>query len=68
VPLSLGILGPTGYQGASLLLNTREMLAAARHSRAQVKDLLEKELKRLRAYDFPKRVIVNTGNNVGEPA
>ena len=68
VPLSLGILGPTGYQGASLLLNTREMLAAARQSRTQVKDLLEKELKRLRAYDFPKRVIVNTGNNVGEPA
>ena len=68
VPLSLGILGPKGHQGASLLLNTREMLAAARHSRTQVKDLLERELKLLRAYDFPKRVIVNTGNNVGEPA
>ena len=68
VPLSLGILGPKGHQGASLLLNTREMLAAARHSRTQVKDLLEKELKLLRAYDFPKRVIVNKGNNVGEPA
>ena len=66
VPLVLGIPGPRGHQGASVLLNTREMLAAARHSRGQIKDLLEKDLKRLRAYDFPKRVIVNRGNNVGE--
>ena len=65
VPLSLGIPGPKGHQGASLTLNTRDMLAAAGQSRGQVKDLLEKELKRLKAYDFPKRVIVNTGNNVG---
>ncbi len=28
-PWSLGIPGPKGHQGASLLLNTREMLAAA---------------------------------------
>jgi hypothetical protein len=68
VPLVLGIPGPKGHQGASLLLNTREMLAAVRQSRAQIKELLEKELRRLRAYDFPRRVIVNTGNNVGEPA
>jgi hypothetical protein len=68
VPLVLGIPGPKGHQGSSVLLNTREMLAAARHSRAEIKDLLEKELKRLKAYDFPRRVIVNTGNNVGEPA
>ena len=66
VPLVLGIPGPKGHQGASVLLNTREMLAAARHSRAQIKDLLEKDLKRLKAYDFPRRVIVHTGNNVGE--
>ncbi|MGH6827811.1 MAG: YkgJ family cysteine cluster protein [Rhizomicrobium sp.] len=68
VPLSLGILGPRGHQGASLLLNTQDMLAAASQSRAQVKALLEKELKRLAAYDFPLRVICHQGNNVGEPS
>ena len=65
VPLQLGIPGPQGHQGAALLLNTKEMLQAARTSRAQVKDLLEKELKRLKGYDFPPRVIVHTGNNTG---
>ncbi len=34
VPLQLGIPGPKGHQGAALLLNTREMLQAARTSRA----------------------------------
>ena len=67
VPFSLGITGPKGHQGASLILNTREMFEAAGVSRMRVKELLETELKRLRAYDFPKRVIVHTGNNVGEP-
>lgn len=67
-PLVLGIPGPKGHQGASLLLNTKEMHQAALHSRARVKELLEKELKRLSAHDFPKRIIVHTGNNVGEPA
>jgi hypothetical protein len=67
IPLELGIPGPKGRQGASLLLNTREMLEAANLSRARVKDLLEKELKRLAAYDFPVRVIRHTGNNVGLP-
>ncbi|MGA7710585.1 MAG: hypothetical protein WCA81_01690 [Rhizomicrobium sp.] len=65
VPLQLGVPGPKGHQGAALLLNTREMLQAVRTSRAAVKDLLEKELKRLKAYDFPPRVIVHTGNNTG---
>ena len=64
VPLSLGIPGPKGHQGASVLLNTREMLKAARHSRAEVKALLEQDLKRLSAYDFPVREIRNRGNNV----
>jgi len=64
VPLLLGILGPKGHQGASLLLNTQQMHAAAGISRARVKELLEMELKRLSAYRFAPRVIVNTGNNV----
>jgi hypothetical protein len=65
LPLELGIPGPKGYQGASLPLNTREMLEAANASRARVKDLLEKELKRLQAHAFEPRMIVNTGNDVG---
>ena len=65
VPLQLGIPGPRGHQGASLLLNTQEMREAASISRARVKEILEKELKLLSAYDFPPRVILNTGNNVG---
>jgi hypothetical protein len=65
VPLQLGIPGPPGFQGASLPLNTREMAEAAGISRARVKDLLEKELKRLTAYTFEPRLIANTGNDVG---
>jgi hypothetical protein len=68
VPLLLGIPGPRGYQGASLLLNTRQMLKAARTSRSAVKLLLEKELKRLQAHDFEPRSIVHTGNNLGTEA
>lgn len=65
IPLLLGIPGPKGCQGATLLLNTKEMLAATYISRAQVKDMLEKELKRLAKHDFAPRKIVNSGNNVG---
>jgi len=65
VPLLLGIPGPPGREGASLLLNTRQMFDAARQSRAAVKDILEQELRRLAAHDFPPRLIRNTGNNVG---
>ena len=65
LPLLLGIPGPRGHQGASLLLNTRQMLDAAQASRARVKELLEKELKRLQAHDFPPRLIILTGNNTG---
>ncbi len=67
LPLMLGILGPPGRQGASLQLNTEEMRAAARGSRAEVKAVLEVELKLLRAYDFPPRHITHRGNNVGAP-
>ena len=65
VKLSLGIPGPRGRQGASLPIATKQMWEAAGFSRAQVKQLLEAELKRLQAYDFPPRVIRHTGNNVG---
>ena len=67
VKLSLGIPGPQGHQGASLLIATRQMWDAAGASRAMVKVLLEAELRRLQAYDCPPRVIYNSGNNVGIP-
>ncbi len=67
VPLQLGITGPPGHQGAALPLNTSEMFEAAGVSRAKVKELLEKELKRLSAHDFPRRVIANTGHDFGAP-
>ena len=65
VQLSLGIPGPRGRQGASLLISTRQMWEAAGHSRARVKALLEAELKRLQGYQFPLRTIRNSGNDVG---
>jgi hypothetical protein len=67
VYLSLGIPGPRGHQGASLLITTRQMWDAAGLSRARVKSLLEAELKRLQGYDFPLRAIRNSGNNVDIP-
>ena len=68
VQLSLGIPGPPGRQGASLLITTRQMWDAAGSSRAAVKALLEDELRRLQAYDFPPRVIRHSGNDVGAPS
>lgn len=65
VQLTLGIPGPQGRQGASLLIATKQMWEAAGLSRAKVKALLEEELKRLQAYDFPPRIIHNSGNDVG---
>ncbi len=65
VPLLLGIPGPRGRQGASLLLNTRQMRDAANISWGHVKALLEKELKRLQAHDFPPRVFVHSGADMG---
>lgn len=69
VPLHLGIPGPRGFQGASLPLTTQQMFAAAGASRAHVKELLEKELKRLQAHTFEPRAFANSGNDWGaEPA
>jgi hypothetical protein len=65
VPLHLGIPGPRGCQGASLPLTTRQMFEAAGLSPARVKDLLEKELKRLQTHAFEPRVFQNSGNDFG---
>ncbi len=65
VPLHLGIPGPPGFQGASLPLNTRQMVEAAGASRTRVKDLLEKELKRLAAHRFEPRIFKHSGHNMG---
>lgn len=67
VPLYLGIPGPRGYQGASLSLNTRQMNDAAHLSAGRVKDLLERELKRLSTYKFEPRIFVHAGNDIGMP-
>ena len=68
VPLLLGIPGPRGYQGASLLLNTRQMRDAANTSPQHVKTVLELELKRLREHDFERRNFVHSGNDFGVTA
>jgi len=65
VPLYLGIPGPTGFKGASLLVTTRQMHDAAGAGRVSVKELLEKELNRLKAHTFEPRVFVNSGNDIG---
>lgn len=66
--LHLGIPGPPGFMGASLPLSTRQMAEAAVTSRARVKDLLEKELKRLAGHSFEPRRFQYSGNDVGQTA
>ena len=61
--VSRRVPGPRGYQAATTLLNTGEMLEAVKQGR--IGDGLEKALKLLRAWKFEKAVIVNTGNDVG---
>lgn len=68
VSLYMGIPGPKGFKGASLPLNTRQMFAAAGHSRARVKELLELELKRLKAHHFEPRLFAHRGHDFGRPA
>jgi hypothetical protein len=65
VPLHLGMPGPKGFQGASVPLNTQQMFEAAHISRARVKEILEKELKRLTSFRFEPRRFKNTGHDVG---
>lgn len=65
VPLYLGVPGPPDHQGASLPLNTVQMADAAKGPRARVKDMLELELKRLRAHDFAPRRFRYSGQDFG---
>lgn len=68
IPLVMGLPGPRGFQGASVDLNTREMLAACGVSRSAVKAELEIELKRLQGHAFEKRVLRHSGNDFGSDA
>jgi hypothetical protein len=62
IPLYLAIPGPPGFKGAEVPLTTRQMADAAATSRARVKELVEKELKRLKAHVFEPRTFKHSGN------
>jgi hypothetical protein len=64
IAIFLGIPGPPGKQAATLQLNTKEMFEAAAHSRAEVKEALEKILRRLAAHNFIPYVVENSGHDV----
>ena len=61
--VSLGLPGPHGKQSAQLPLNTKPMMEAAQRSRAEVRLLLEKILKRLSGHDFIPYVMENHGQD-----
>jgi hypothetical protein len=67
IMVSLGLMGPVGKQSAQILLNNNTMLAASRSSRAEVKALLEKILKRLSAHTFIPYDMVNSGHDFSAP-
>jgi hypothetical protein len=64
IPLLLGLPGPMGTQAAMLPLNGAEMQAAATHSRAAVKDILERMLKRLTGHAFASYEMAHDGADV----
>ena len=64
VPLYLGLPGPRGTQAAMLPLNGAEMQAAAMRSRAAVKELLERTLKRLSAHRFAPYEMIHESADV----
>jgi hypothetical protein len=64
VPLWMTLPGPPGHEGAQSLMNTNPMRQAAATSRANLKALLEVQLKRLQAYPFKPYIPKNSGNNV----
>ncbi len=66
IPMFLSLPGPRGFQAATTLLNTEQMLDAIK--RGTVKDALEAALKLLRGWDFQPAIITNTGNDVSSPA
>jgi hypothetical protein len=63
IMVSLGYPGPHGKQSAQLPLNTKAMVEATRRSRAEVKSILEKTLKRLAGHEFIPYEMQNTGQN-----
>ena len=63
IPLFLSLPGPRGYQAATALLNTGEMLDAIK--RGTVKDALEAAVRLLRGWDFQPAIIAHKGNDVG---
>jgi hypothetical protein len=65
VRLELGLPGPRGFQGASVPLNTRQMFDAANTARSRVKELLELDLKRLKAHAFEPRTLTHSGADFG---
>jgi hypothetical protein len=56
--------GPKGKQAARLPLNTEEIKAATTRSRADVKAVLEKILKRLQGHAFIPYEMENSGADV----
>ena len=65
VPLFLALPGPKGFKGAKTALNTPEMTRAASASRGDVRQLVEKALKVLNAYDYKPHAMRHRGNDVG---
>jgi hypothetical protein len=65
IPLFLSLPGPRGFQAATALLNTGEMLEAVKQG--TIKDALEAVLKLLRGWNFVPAVIRHTGNDVSSP-
>ena len=64
VVLHLGLPGPRGKQAARLPLNTREVVEATKRSRAEVRIVLEKILKRLAAHDFIPHEMEYSGHDM----
>jgi hypothetical protein len=64
IPLYLGLPGPKGKQAARLPLNTREVVEATKRSRAEVRIVLEKILKRLAAHDFIPHEMEYSGHDM----
>lgn len=62
IPLFVSLPGPRGYQAATVLLNTQEMLDAI--ERNTLKDALEAVVKLLRGWNFVPATITYTGNDV----
>ena len=63
IMVSLGFPGPHGKQSAQLPLNNKAMLEATRRSRAEVRLILEKTLKRLSGHNFIPYDMVHGGQD-----